>query len=111
MVGLEDCVSGWDYEMKNLTAKAGAKQAKLWSFEVKIEIPRSKVREYYFQAVSNSTWANYGYLVAVKIKADAMTELRLLNELHGIGVILLDPANPADNATIEIPARERHEVD
>ena len=111
MVGLEDLASGWDYEMKNLTAKAGAKQAKLWSFEVKIDIPRSKVREYYFQAVSNSTWANYGYLVAVKINADAMTELRLLNELHGIGVILLDPTNSADNTTIEIPARERHEVD
>jgi len=40
-----------------------------------------------------------------------MTELRLLNELHGIGVILLDPTNPADNTTIEIPAHERHEVD
>ena len=111
MVGLEDLASGWGYEMKNLSASAGARQAKLWSFEVKLEIPRSKVREYYFQAVSNSTWANYGYLVAVKIKADALTELRVLHELHGIGVILLDPSNPADNSTIEIPARERPEVD
>lgn len=111
MVGLEDLASGWAYEMKNLSASAGARQAKLWSFEVKLEIPRSKVREYYFQAVSNSTWANYGYLVAVKIKADALTELRVLHELHGIGVILLDPSNPADSSTIEIPARERPEVD
>ena len=111
MVGLEDLASGWGYEMKNLSASAGARQAKLWSFEVKLEIPRSKVREYYFQAVSNSTWANYGYLVAVKIKADALTELRVLHELHGIGVILLDPSNPADSSTIEIPARERPEVD
>lgn len=111
MVGLEDLASGWGYEMKNLSASAGARQAKLWSFEVKLEIPRSKVREYYFQAVSNSTWANYGYLVAVKIKADALTELRVLHELHGIGVILLDPSNPADSSTIEIPARERPEID
>lgn len=110
MVGLEDLASGWDYEMKNLSAKAGAKQAKLWSFEVKLEITLSKVREYYFQAVSNSTWANYGYLVAASIKANALTELRLLNELHGVGVILLDVTNPTDS-TIEIPARERHEVD
>jgi uncharacterized protein len=111
MVGLEDLASGWGYEMKNLSASAGARQAKLWSFEVKLAIPRSKVREYYFQAVSNSTWANFGYLVAVNIKADAMTELRVLHELHGIGVIVLDPDNPADSSTIEIPARERPEVD
>jgi hypothetical protein len=110
MVGLEDLASGWDYQMKDLTAKAGARQAKLWSFEVKLDITRSKVREYYFQAVSNSTWANYGYLVAPKIKADALTELRLLNELHGIGVIQLDPVSPTDSI-IEIPAHERRDVD
>lgn len=111
MVGLEALAGGWSYEMKNLSAKAGARQAKLWSFEVKVDIPRSKVREYYFQAVSNSSWANYGYLVAVNIKDDAMSELRLLNELHGIGVIRLNPENPADDSAIEIPARERQEVD
>lgn len=111
MVGLEELAAGWSYEMKNLSAKSGARQAKLWSFEVKVDIPRSKVREYYFQAVSNSSWANYGYLVAVNIKDDAMTELRLLNELHGIGVIRLDTDNPADDSAIEIPARERLEVD
>ena len=111
MVGLEALAGGWSYEMKNLSAKAGARQAKLWSFEVKVDIPRSKVREYYFQAVSNSSWANYGYLVAVNIKDDAMSELRLLNELHGIGVIRLNTENPADDSAIEIPARERLEVD
>lgn len=111
MVGLEALAGGWSYEMKNLSAKSGARQAKLWSFEVKVDIPRSKVREYYFQAVSNSSWANYGYLVAVNIKDDAMSELRLLNELHGIGVIRLNPENPADDSAIEIPARERQEVD
>lgn len=111
MVGLEALAGGWSYEMRNLSAKAGARQAKLWSFEVKVDIPRSKVREYYFQAVSNSSWANYGYLVAVNIKDDAMSELRLLNELHGIGVIRLNPENPADDSAIEIPARERQEVD
>lgn len=111
MVGLEELASGWSYEMKSLTAKSGARQAKLWSFEVKVDVPRGKVREYYFQAVSNSSWANFGYLVAVNIKDDAMTELRLLNELHGIGVIRLSLDNPADDSSIEIPARERLEVD
>jgi uncharacterized protein len=111
VVGMEDLTAGWGYEMKNLSANAGARQAKLWSFEVKVDVPRSKVREYFFQAVSNSTWANYGYLVAVSIKADALAELRVLHELHGIGVIRLDPNNPADDTVIEIPARERPEVD
>jgi hypothetical protein len=111
MVGLEELAAGWSYEMKSLSAKSGARQAKLWSFEVKVDIPRGKVREYFFQAVSNSSWANYGYLVAVNIKDDAMTELRLLNELHGIGVIRLDLDNPADDSAIEITARERLEVD
>jgi uncharacterized protein len=111
MVGMEDLTAGWGYEMKNLSSNAGARQAKLWSFEVKVDVPRSKVREYFFQAVSNSTWANYGYLVAVSIKADALAELRVLHELHGIGVIRLDPNNPADDTVIEIPARERSAVD
>ena len=111
MVGLEDLSSGWDYQMKDLSAKAGAKQAKLWSFEVKVDVPRSTVREYYFQAVSNSSWANYGYLVATSIKDDALGELRVLHELHGIGVIMLNADNPADDSEIKIAARERAEVD
>src|SRR4051812_8338 len=45
VVGLEDLTAGWGYEMKNLSANAGARQAKLWSFEVKVDVPRSKVRE------------------------------------------------------------------
>jgi uncharacterized protein len=111
VVGLEDLTAGWNYQIKNLTAKAGAPLAKLWSFEVKVEIPRSKVREYFFQAVSNSTWANFGYLVALSIKDEALAEMRLLHELHGIGVIRLDSANPADDTEIVLPARERVDVD
>jgi len=49
------------------------------------------VREAFFQAVSNSTWANNGYLVAREIQgAETMNELRILAGLHGIGFILLD---------------------
>jgi uncharacterized protein len=111
VVGLEDLTAGWTYEVKNLTANAGARLAKLWSFEVKVEVSRSKAREYYFQAVSNSTWANYGYLVALSIKDEALAELRVLHELHGIGLIKLDASNPADDTEILLPARERLEVD
>ncbi len=47
IVGMEDLTAGWKYEMKNLSANAGARQAKLWSFEVKVDVPRSKAREYF----------------------------------------------------------------
>jgi hypothetical protein len=110
LVGLEDMASGWNYEIKEWTAKAGAQQAKLWSFEVKQEISRGTVRKDYFQAVSNSTWANYGYLVAPVIKPNVISELHLLNELHGIGVIELKKDSP-EESIIRIPARERHDVD
>lgn len=44
--------------------------------------------------MSNSTWANYGYLVAVEIKEDVISELILLNVLHGIGGLELDVNMP-----------------
>lgn len=43
---------------------------KLYSFEMKIDINLSNLREYYFQAVSNSSWAHEGYLVALHIADD-----------------------------------------
>ncbi|MBK6362572.1 MAG: hypothetical protein IPF52_03390 [Saprospiraceae bacterium] len=43
---------------------------KLFSFELKISLNFSNLRECYFQAVSNSSWANEGYLVAVNINDD-----------------------------------------
>jgi len=36
--------------------------------------------------VSNSSWANFGYLVASElVGVDTMKELRILSSLHGIG--------------------------
>jgi hypothetical protein len=74
-------------------------------------VNRSNVRETFFQAVSNSSWANFGYLVAAEIEgADTTKELRMLFSLHGIGFIQLDTDNPAESQIL-IPARERLEVD
>jgi hypothetical protein len=39
-----------------------------------------------------------------------MKELRMLFALHGIGLIQIDPENPAESQIL-IPARERLEVD
>lgn len=71
----------------------------LYSFELKKEIDFPHLREYFFQAVSNSSWANKGYLVAHTICKDVEfeEELRRLSNVFGIGVIELNPDSPADS--------------
>ncbi len=111
LVGLEDLSMGWNREIKDCVKEYSDKKTKLWSFEVKILINRSNIRETFFQAVSNSSWANFGYLVASELEgSDTLQELRILSSLHGIGFILLDVENPSESE-ITIPAREKLEVD
>ncbi len=110
IVGMEDFGAEWDEAVKKCVREYGDKRARLWSFEVKILLNRSNVREAWFQTVSNSSWANLGYLVASQIATDAIKELRMLSAAHGIGVIRLDPVNPAESEII-IPAKEKSEVD
>lgn len=64
---------------------------KICSFEIKKIINLANLKECYFQAVSNSSWANEGYLVAYKVEFDdeAYDEAERLNESFGIGVIEL----------------------
>ena len=67
---------------------------KINSYELKKEINNdSELKKAYFQAVSNSSWANYGYLVAFEISDSLTDELERLNQSFGIGVIELN-ANP-----------------
>jgi len=53
---------------------------KVFSFELKKVLNSSNLRESFFQAVSNSSWANEGYLAAEEISDDPefMQEMRLL---------------------------------
>lgn len=64
---------------------------KIYSFEIKRYINNANLKECYFQAVSNSSFANEGYLVAYEIKDDdeERNELSRLNASFGIGVIEL----------------------
>ncbi|GHT24784.1 HrgA protein [Bacteroidia bacterium] len=67
---------------------------KLFSYELKREINNDyELKKAYFQAVSNSSWANYGYLAAFEIGDNLKDEMERLNQSFGIGVILLN-ANP-----------------
>lgn len=73
----------------------------------------ANLRESFFQAVSNSTWANFGYRVAANIEgrcSETISELRILSSLHGIGIILLNTEEPSESQIL-IPARERSDVD
>lgn len=111
LVGLEDLSSDWTRELRDCVGVLAERRARLWSYEVKLLINRSNVRKCYFQAVSNSSWAHFGYLVASTVEGDdTMRELRMLASTHGIGVIQLDCEAPTESQIL-IPARERPEID
>lgn len=70
---------------------------RLYSYELKKEINNDyELKKCFFQAVSNSSWANFGYLVAFDIKETLRDELERLNHSFGIGFILLK-ANPYES--------------
>ncbi|MEN5086110.1 hypothetical protein ABE426_06540 [Sphingobacterium faecium] len=67
---------------------------KLRAYELKREITSDNdLKKAYFQAVSNSSWANYGYLVAFEFGDSLQDEMNRLNQSFGIGIIELN-ANP-----------------
>lgn len=88
------------------------KVVQFYSFELKLKVDKSNVTESYFQAVSNSSWANLGYLVAGDLDTDPffLSNLARLNNGYGIGVIRLNLENPLRSEVI-VSAREREIVD
>ena len=111
VVGMEDLGSDWDPEVQECVRHCPDRRAKLWSFEIKLRINWSNVRECFFQAVSNSSWANLGYLVTTDIRGKGMfKELRMLTAVHGIGLIKLRIDAPTWSQVI-VPAREKVGVD
>jgi hypothetical protein len=70
---------------------------KITSYELKREINTDyELKKSYFQAVSNSSWSNYGYLVAFDISVSLMDEMERLNQSFGIGIIELR-SNPYES--------------
>ncbi|WP_120832483.1 COG2958 family protein [Helicobacter pylori] len=85
---------------------------KLVSFELKKEISVNNCRECYFQAISNSSWANEGYLVGRHIDTHNPQLMDLLKRLHasfGIGVI--DLRTDEDKSTILLNAKYKEKID
>ena len=79
---------------------------KLNSYELKKEINNdSELKKAYFQAVSNSSWANFGYLVAFEFSDSLLEEMERLNQSFGIGIIELN-SNPYQSK-VPFPAKYR----
>lgn len=94
---------------------AGAVRApilRLFSFELKRSVDFSNLRECFFQAVSNSSWAHEGYLVAARWLDDDefSEELSRLSQSFGIGAIHLCLDDPSASRVIHA-ARPRTELD
>ncbi|KNE09744.1 COG2958 family protein [Helicobacter pylori] len=113
MVGVRFLHAEWSNE--NLIAfskKFDTLPVKLVSFELKREISVNNCRECYFQAISNSSWANEGYLVGCHIDTHNPKLMDLLKRLHasfGIGVI--DLRTDEDKSAILLNAKYKEKID
>ncbi|WP_120813329.1 COG2958 family protein [Helicobacter pylori] len=113
MVGVRFLHAEWSNE--NLIAfskKFDTLPVKLVSFELKREISVHNCRECYFQAISNSSWANEGYLVGRHIDTHNPQLMDLLKRLHasfGIGVI--DLRTNEDKSAILLNAKYKEKID
>jgi hypothetical protein len=102
----------WESDVFEIVNYTGNQPVKIFSYELKKSLDFNNLRESYFQAVSNSSWANEGYLVAAEIDRndDFMSEIRRLSNSFGIGLILLDTNNP-DDSEVLLEARQRDVLD
>lgn len=95
-----------------LVERMGEVTIKIFSFELKRELNYGNLREAFFQAVSNSSWAHQGYLVAAGVLEDPefQRDLERLSSSFGIGVIRLD-LQDKDSSEELLPARQREQLD
>lgn len=112
-----DLVGFWfpfeDYTRELLDLSGGGfAVARFYSFEMKRELNMANLRESFFQAVSNSSWANEGYLAAPNIdeSEEFRSELGRLSGSFGIGIVELDLERP-ESSSILFPARRRDKMD
>lgn len=101
-----------DYEEESFELFRNLNQIKykIYSFELKVRLDFSNLRSAYFQAVSNSSWANFGYLITSEFDNEIIDELLRLNNAFGIGFIKIDVIN-LENSKVIIPAKENLNLD
>lgn len=112
MVGFYIPLEDWRPDVIEFNRLSDNNSLKMFSFELKKSLTKSNYREAFFQAVSNSSWAHEGYLVASEIMQDDdfLSELERLASSFGIGIIHLDPSD-IDSSTILYPSRIKDSLD
>lgn len=103
IVGVRFEYEEFEKDVIDFTTHFLKKPLKIYSFELKVKLELSNLRQCYFQAVSNSSWANEGYLVSPEIDQsdDELMELaKKLNASFGIGIIKLDINEPASSEVL-----------
>jgi uncharacterized protein len=112
LVGFYLPLEDWQPDVIEFNRLSDNNSLRLFSFEMKRSLSKANYREAYFQAVSNSSWAHEGYLVAAEILQDDdfLSELERLASSFGIGIIHLDPAD-IDGSRVLYPARGRSSLD
>lgn len=111
IIAMQTMDKQWAEDIRQCVKLGSGQNIALWSFEVKLVLNGANVRESFFQAVSNSSWANEGYLVTAAIIGEhTEEELRILSALHGIGVIVLN-TDDLSESEILLPAKRKTEID
>jgi uncharacterized protein len=112
MVGFYIPLDDWNANLIEFNRLSDNNVLKLFSFEIKKTINKSNYRESYFQAVSNSSWANEGYLVSAEViqDDDLLAELERLTASFGIGIIQLD-LKDIDSSSVLFPAKIKTNLD
>jgi hypothetical protein len=112
MVGFYLPLEDWRPDVIEFNRLSDNNSLRLFSFELKKALTKGNYREAYFQAVSNSSWAHEGYLVATDIlqNDEFLAELERLASSFGIGIIHLDPSD-IDGSKVLYPARIRESLD
>jgi len=102
----------WEEHVIEFNQLLGNNLLRLFSFELKKALTKGNYREAFFQALSKSSWANEGYLVAAEIIQDdeLLSELERLSASFGIGIIQLDPMD-IDSSSVLYPAHEKDRLD
>lgn len=112
MVGVYFPLEDWVPEVVEFSSVIGSISLKLFSIELKRELTFGNLREAFFQTVSNSSWANEGYLAAARVSQDEefQVELQRLSSSFGIGIIELSIDDP-DSSRVLYPARQKEYLD
>ena len=106
IVGVSFEHESYEDSVLNFAAKLVKIPLKIYSFEMKKYLSIANLKEYYFQTVSNSSWANEGYLVALDIDEsdeELMELIGSLNSSFGIGILGLDSENLAQSKILAQP--------